>query len=123
MGAQTGLRATGSQDHTQPSPSGCVCSVKGRRAAFNECLCEWGTLMRQLMYLGYDAPAEVAVQELHTKGGELNALASRRRREILQDRAASWTGTRAAFAREYGIGGGTPRLADLGIEFPMLTRP
>lgn len=56
-----------------------------------------------MLYLGYGATTMEAVHNLAELGGNLNVLACRRRREILQEQLYGWAGTTAAFCRAHRI--------------------
>lgn len=108
MKAQTtGPEATLSQDPA--IQRGCTCLVNrgqgvgAQMATFKECACDWGRLIRQALWLGYGATAMEATQYLAELGGNLNVLAARRRREILQHELDGWEGTTTAFCEAYQI--------------------
>lgn len=108
MKAQTTApEATLSQDPA--SQRVCSCTTDPGRtgrpipATFDTCVCDWGRLVRQALWLGYGATAMEATQYLAELGGNLNVLAARRRREILQGELDKWIGTTIDFCRAYSI--------------------
>lgn len=108
MKAQTTApEATLSQDPASRRVCSCLAPnrVTGepQPATFEECVCDWGRLIRQALWLGYGATAMEATQYLAELGGNLNVLAARRRREILQGELDKWTGTTIDFCRSYNI--------------------
>jgi hypothetical protein len=104
-GLRATLRAQPSSGHPSGS-AGCTClSPGGQRVAFDDCTCRWGELLRKLLYLGYGATQEEAVEHLAELGGAMNILATRRRREILQERLDAWPAdqTIESFCQAHGI--------------------
>lgn len=109
--SETAPSATLSQDPAKPrdiNAAGCVCEP-GRagpaRRMFEDCTCEWGRRIRDMLYLGYGTSGPEAVFVMAKLGEDIRSLTSRRRREILQGLLDVWPASRSieAFCEEYGV--------------------
>ena len=72
---------------------------------FDECVCDWGKMVRQILWVGYGASALEAVNALPDIGMEFRSLTSRRRKEILQSQLDAWPvgQTVEDFCSQFGI--------------------
>jgi hypothetical protein len=109
--SETTPSATLSQDPALPrdtNAAGCVCPggpVNPSRRTFENCTCEWGRRIREMLYLGYGTSGPEAVFVMAKLGEDVRSLTSKRRREILQGLLDVWPASRSieAFCEEYGV--------------------